>query len=61
MKAAIPEIQAISIGIARRGLLKNVPPPRCPEITRILNDAKATARVKISQADRLPKLVWGLK
>ena len=61
MKAAIPEVAAISIGIVRIGLLKNVSPPRCPEATRIPNDARDTAKVKISQADHLPKLVLALK
>ena len=61
MKAAIPEVAATSIGIVRIGLLKNVSPPRCPEATRIPNDARDTAKAKISQADHLPKVVVGLK
>jgi hypothetical protein len=61
MNAAIPEVAAISAGTVRIGLLKNVSPPRCPEATRIANDARDTAKVKISQADLLPKIVVGLK
>jgi len=61
MNADIPAVAAISTGIVRIGLLKNVSPPRCPEATRIPNDARDTAKVKISQADLLPKVVVGLK
>jgi len=32
-KAPAPAVPATSIGIARRELLKNVSPPRCPEAT----------------------------
>ena len=60
-KAAIPEVAATSIGIVRIGLLKNVSPPRCPEATRIPNDARDIANAKISQVERVPNLVLGLK
>jgi len=59
--ADIPAAAAISPGMVRIGLLKNVSPPRCPEATRIPNDPRDTAKVKISQADLLPRLVVGLK
>ncbi len=61
INAAIPAVAATSPGMVRIGLLKNVAPPRCPEATRIPKEARDTAKVRISQADILPKLVVGLK
>jgi hypothetical protein len=61
MNAAIPAAAAISAGMVRIGLLKNVSPPRCPEATSIPNDPRDTAKVTMSQADLLPGLVVGLK
>jgi len=61
MNAAIPAVAAVRAGTVRIGLLKNVAPPRCPDATRIPNDPRDTAKVKISQADLLPQAVTGLK
>lgn len=61
IKAAIPDAAERIIGIANRGLLKNVAPPRCPEATTAWNAPKNTAKATISQAEHLPKLVVALK
>jgi hypothetical protein len=61
MNAAMPAVAAVRAGTVRIGLLKNVAPPRCPDATRIPNDPRDTAKVKISQADLLPQAVTGLK
>jgi hypothetical protein len=61
MNAAILAVVAVRAGTVRILLLKNVALSRCPEATRIPNDPRDTAEVKISQADLLPQVVTGLK
>ena len=60
-KAAIPAVPAGRIAADRRGLLKKVSPPRCPEETRAQNMPMNMPKAMISQADHLPRLVVGLK
>ena len=60
-KADIPQIPAISIGTASKGLLKNVSPPRCPEATRSWNNVNSAIKATMSHIDHLPNWVLGTK
>ena len=60
-KDAIPAIPAEKSVPDKRGLLKKVSPPRCPEERRIQNMPISMPPAMISQTDRLPRLVVGLK
>jgi hypothetical protein len=58
-KAATPQVPARSIGTVSRRLLKNASSPRCPETTRMINNAKNRMKAAIKPTDHLPKEVFG--
>jgi hypothetical protein len=58
--APTAEIAAINIGIASKGLLKNVSPPFCPEATSKPNKTKNERETAISLTDQMPGTLFGL-
>lgn len=58
-KAAIPQIPASRPDIASAGLLKNVSPPRCPEITSNRSSTKNRTSPPINPIDHFPGALLG--
>lgn len=54
-------MKAISMGIVRARLLKNVSPPLCPEATMTENNTKNNIEAPISLTDQIPRVVFGLQ
>jgi hypothetical protein len=58
--AHMANMDAVSIGIVSRGLLKNVSPPLCPDAINTDNTMKNRMEAPISLIDHVPRVVCDL-
>jgi hypothetical protein len=56
----IANMEAVSMGIVSKRLLKNVSPPLCPDAIKADNTMKNRMEITINLTDQLPRVVLGL-